>query len=242
MAEILVIAAATVIEALMVDLVELAGHGVLTPAPGEPRVALTRRADAILLDASLPLPLRDVWEGAAGRAGLPIVFFASTMSEGELVDFARTRRAASFSLPNGPRRLTAALDDARAAAEPGGGGWSACPRTPPAPADESVILEAVLTVARARLLTARAAMARQESRALRADREALLAEARASQAALREAVRLYARVLRDRGTSEEQALRTIQDALCPRGASDAPDDGLWTEEARRWVAEIYRAA
>jgi hypothetical protein len=112
----LVVAADPVIESLVGELVRFAGHLTRYLRDDESAVAAMRRLHpfGVLLDAShSPAEVDAVVQAAEDRQVI-VVYFASSMSSGELRTFAEQRRALWFALPNGPmvvgRVLTQAIN------------------------------------------------------------------------------------------------------------------------------------
>jgi DNA-binding NtrC family response regulator len=112
----LVVAADAVIEALVGELVRFSGHRPRHARHDESAAAAIRKQPpfGVLLDASQSEAEVDAVVQAAHDRHVIIVYFASSMSSGELRTFAEQRRALWFALPNGPvvvgRVLTQAIN------------------------------------------------------------------------------------------------------------------------------------
>ena len=112
----LVVAADAVIEALVGELVRFSGHRPRHLRHDESPAAAIRKQPpfGVLLDASHSQAELDAVVQAAYDRDVVVVYFASSMSSGELRAFAEQRRAHWFALPNGPmvvgRVLTLAIN------------------------------------------------------------------------------------------------------------------------------------
>jgi len=117
----LVVAADAVIEALVGELVRFSGHRPRHLRHDESAAAAIRKQPpfGVLVDASLGQAEMDAMVQAAYDRDVTVVYFASSMSSGELRTFAEQRRALWFALPNGPmvvgRVLTLAINTAATA-------------------------------------------------------------------------------------------------------------------------------
>ena len=112
----LVVAADAVIESLVGELVRFSGHHPRHLRHDESAAAAIRKQPpfGVLLDASHSQAEVDAVVQAAHDRHVIVVYFASSMSSGELRAFAEERLALWFALPNGPmvvgRVLTQAID------------------------------------------------------------------------------------------------------------------------------------
>jgi hypothetical protein len=242
MATVLILATDHLIGGLLGQLTELAGHSAQFRRGGDEasEAVGAARPDVVLVDAAYGRTTLDAAAAAAANVGAQVIYFASTLSAGELRRFARERGARYFALPAGPRLLGRILADALAD--------SACGRAAAGNDVESsaryAVAAAVAAVARARALVAHSDEIRAESRALRAEREAALAECRRSQAELREAVIAYTRALRGAGVPPERTLDLVKGALSSqaqgqRGASELAGD---LDDAVEWCLQAYYVA
>jgi hypothetical protein len=100
----LIVAADPMIESLVAELVKFAGHVVRHVRADETGAAALRREPplGVLIDASHSTAYVDAVVQAAAEKHVVVVFFASSMSSGELRGFAEQRHAPWFALPNGP--------------------------------------------------------------------------------------------------------------------------------------------
>src|SRR3954469_12318420 len=110
----LVVATDPVIESLVGELVGFAGHQPKYLSHDQTVAAAIRSRPSfgVLLDASESEREVDAAARVAREYGVVVVYFASSMSSGELRAFAEQRRAPWFSLPNGPKLLARVLDQA----------------------------------------------------------------------------------------------------------------------------------
>lgn len=240
MATVLILATDSMIAGLLGQLAELTGHAAQFRRAGEEASEAVRaaRPDVVMLDAAYGRSTIEAVTEAAASVEAKLVYFAPTLPPLELRRYALERGAKYFALPAGPKLLARILADAlatRPGVTPVGDLVSSC---------RDAVEAAAAAVARARLLSARAADLRSDIRALRAEREAALAECRRSQAALRDAVIAYTRELREAGVSPERTLEMVRGAL---GATESgqrlpADVGRDMDDAMEWCIQAYYAA
>ncbi len=224
-------------EALLGDLVLFAGFNPMFVRDDESAVdALAqRRPDLVLIDAALLSGVRIEYERVALASGIAIVYFASTMGDGELQSFAKQRGAPYFPLPNGPKLLRSTLNAVLADGSPDLDG------VPPVPPEVQTALRSIVT---SRRLVADLASLRRRNAQTRADIHALLSSARYGRDLLHEAVTRYTSALRKCGTTHKRARelvrRLVRENVELAGAPEALPSIL--EEAAAWVDQVYRAA
>jgi hypothetical protein len=239
MATVLIIATDQMIGGLLGQLTDLAGHAAQFRRQGEEPSEAVRhsRPDIVMLDAAYRPATMDSVAAAASDVGAPVVYFAATMTAGELRRIALERRGKYFALPAGPRLLGRVLADAVAhdehALDVSG-----------ASSGRTAVAAAAAAVAHARLLADHAASIRSESIALRAERDAALAECRRSYANLRDAVIAYTRELRGAGVPPDRTLAMVKDAMRSdaAGSRSATDVDHELDDAVEWCLQAYYAA
>jgi hypothetical protein len=247
-ASVLVIAADPNIESLVGELVAFAGHrpifDVTLGAAGES--VRRSRPEVAIIDTALPPTVVRACVDAAGEHGTRVVLMSSTASATELADEAAAEHTLHFALPGGPKQLRDVLERALEL-KPDAPAMMIPERRVNAHVAGSVhpsLCAALASVARGRLLIARAAGAVEEARSLRQSGRDLLSESRRSRAALRAAVVDYTLQLRSASITEDEAVTQIRDTVsdCASlvGAEAEMDAILY--ESETWARAVYRAA
>lgn len=244
---ILIVGLAPVLRELIGDLSSLTDHAATLAEDWHavPTAGATRQADVVMLDACLPGPERDEWTRRAADLNAVVIYYADSMSDGELQRFASTRNAPCFALPNGPRRFAAVVREALARRE----------AQRPQPGREDIPEMSAHSHARLKLLTlqvlerARATLDglaehRRRSRELRDERDAIAAEMRLRREALRDAVVRMAKTMRTAGTPPERALAVMRDALrsAPLADGTPEETSRLLDVADHWVLAAYAVA
>jgi DNA-binding response OmpR family regulator len=111
MATVLIIATDQIIGGLVGQLADLAGHAAQFTRTDEEASEAVRqcRPDVVMLDAAYGQRTIDAIAQASADVGAPVVYFASTLTAGELRRFALERGARYFALPAGPKLLARVL-------------------------------------------------------------------------------------------------------------------------------------
>lgn len=236
-AAVLVVATDPNIEALVGELVAFAGHKPLFDvAAGAAGESIRRlRPDALLLDLALDPEVVQACFEAAEETGTECVLMSSTASEAELRDQAEARGMLYFALPGGPIPLARVLDKALAHRQKREN-LVVASANPSAESVEPSIRAALACIARARLLSPMGD-SRQRPRLgvfTLEPRDAIR-----SHAALRAAVKDYARQLREQALDEEKVVTLVQETVCDCAAVVGADSAVpqILKDSERWARD-----